>query len=376
MSSSFDQHYNLFMLDDSPEDREIYKRRLSKIPGVEFDITETGNIDQAKQMTLGRHFDCYIIDYNLPNSNGLEFIKYLQENRREYTKAAALIVVTGQGSEDIASEAFKLGAHEYLTKKSLSEAASFNRPLMNAIERAQLTTQLQSYRDQLQRSHRDLSEFTHMAAHDLKSPLRRILSYCEILEEDAAERLNNEDKSILSRMSLNAKRMRELIDSLLAYSLVNANDEGKQEVDLREMVHDIVSEFQHQLEEDGGKISVDFLPRVSVFPIRMRQLLTNLISNARKYKSERPLHIEITASQEDDNLIIAVKDNGLGIDAAQCDEIFKDFKRLHPNEEIEGTGLGLSICKKIAQRHGGDIWVESEPGVGSTFYFTIKLDSP
>lgn len=373
MNTAFTKHYELFILDDCAEDREVYKQKLSNISGIDFTVTEAGTFEAAKALTLGRHFDCFVIDYNLPDANGFEFIQYLKEKRKENIHSAALIVVTGQGSEEIASEAFKLGVHEYLTKKSVSDG-NFGRPLMNAIERAHLTTQLERFRRELEKSHRDLSEFTHTAAHDLKSPLRRIMSYCEILEEDAIERLTEEEIGILNRMHLNAKRMRELIDSLLTYSLVNTDDEEKRECDLKDMVQEIEAEFAPQLKEVHGEIEVKDLPTISVYPVRMRQLLTNLISNAMKYKSQEPLRIVVDSSFEDDRLIVSIADNGVGIEAEKYEEIFKDFKRLYANDDIEGSGLGLSICKKIAERHGGEIWLESEVGAGSTFFFTIAVD--
>lgn len=370
-TGAFNQQFNLLLLEDSPEDREIYKRRLGAIPGIEFNITEAGNVENAKECIIAGDFDCYLIDYNLPDSNGLDFVRYLIDKKNDSAQAAALVIITGHGSEDVASEAFKLGVHEYLTKKAIYDG-TLTRPILGAIERAQLTAQIQIVKNELERSNKALSEFTHTAAHDLKSPLRRILSYCEILQDEASGKLNEEENGILERIMVNAKRMRELVDSLLTYSLISAENEGKAKSDLKLLAEQTVDEFEPQLKETQGKVEVFDLPEVVVHDIRIRQLFQNLISNALKYKSDKPPHIIINSEDDGDYVIISVKDNGEGISSEHRKDIFKDFKRLHANEDIEGTGLGLSICKKIAELHGGDIWLESEPGVGSTFFIKLR----
>lgn len=371
MSGSFEQHFNLLLLEDSPEDREMYKRHLGAIPGIQFSITEAGSFANAKKFVSESDFDCYVIDYNLPDCNGLDFVRYIMDAKNESAHSSAFVIVTGQGNEDVASEAFKLGVHEYLTKKNISNGA-LTRPILGAIERAQLTAQIQLVKHELERSNKALTEFTHTAAHDLKSPLRRIVSYCEILQEDAGHKLNDEENAILERIMVNAKRMRELVDSLLTYSLINAENEVKEKTDLKALLDEIVDEFDPHIIEHEARIEVKNLSEAVVHEVRIRQLFQNLISNAIKYKSEKPPHIIIDCKDEGEYLVISVADNGEGISKEHQADIFKDFKRLHANEDIEGSGLGLSICKKIAQLHGGKIWLESEPGVGTTFFIKIR----
>lgn len=369
--SKYESHFNVLLLEDSPEDIILYKRHLGAMPGVSFEIKESGSVQQAKEILEDNEFDCYVVDYNLPDSTGLDFVRYLLNEKKERSEKAAIIIVSGQGSEEIAAESFKLGADEYLTKRSISDGF-FGRPVLNAIERSQLTAQIQHFQERLAQSNKDLSDFTHTAAHDLKSPLRRISSYCEILMEDAADRLNEEDKVILDRMMVNAQRMQHLINSLLSYSMIEYDDEEKQQADLKLLAEETVNELKETMDETGANIEIGDLPQIHAYPVRMKQVLTNLISNALKYRSKETPHIVIGCEQGDSVVTISVKDNGQGIPPGQKDMIFKDFKRLHSNEEVEGTGLGLSICRKIVERHGGKLWVESEPGKGSTFFFTLK----
>jgi signal transduction histidine kinase len=362
--------YTILLLEDGPEDKEMYKRLLRKNSHADFVITEVGTVAEAKTLVTEVGFDCYVVDYHLPDAHGVEFIKFLTHDP-EILRNSAIVMVTGQGSEEIAVEALKLGADDYITKKNISDGI-FVRPLLNAIERAQLTAKILHYQNELERSNKELSDFTHTASHDLKAPLRRIASYCDILKEDAADRLNDEDRAILGRMIVNAGRMQQLIDGLLTYSLIQYEKEEREYIDLNEMVAEIIDEFEPQILECHAKIEIEALPEFDAYPLRMRQLFTNLISNALKYRCEKAPLIHISSIASEGMVTFRVRDNGQGIPQQYHKDIFHDFKRLHSNEEIEGTGLGLPICRKIVQMHGGKIWVESEPGAGSTFVFTIR----
>lgn len=363
--------YSVLLLEDGPEDRQLYKRLLMKWPNIEFIIAEADNVELAHSLTQQTHFDCCVVDYQLPDADGIDFIR---DFKTQDGKSTALIMVTGQGSEEVAVEALKLGAHDYITKNNISDGI-FVRPLLNAIERAQLTGKVRHYQKELERSNEELSVFTHTASHDLKAPLRRITSYCDILREDAADRLDDEDKRILERMILNARRMQQLIDTLLSYSLIQSEKEEQQMVNLEKMIGEITDEFEPQIRECGAKIDVKRLPEMTVYPFRMRQLWTNLISNALKYRADKPPRITISAKKKDMAVEFRIEDNGQGIPEEYQKMIFTDFKRLHSQEEVEGTGLGLPICRKIVTMHGGQIGVESQPGKGSTFYFTLPVQT-
>jgi len=366
-------NYSVMIVEDSPDDILLYKKRLSAVTQANFDISEYNNVKSAKNAPKSKHFDCYIVDYQLPGENGLDFVRYLLEERSEISSDAAIIVVTGCGSEELAAEAFKLGAHEYLTKAHVLDG-DFGRPVLNAIERAHFTSQIKDYQDKLKKSNSDLSNFAHTAAHDLKAPLRRILSYCEIMQEDAAERLNDDDKKMMERMEINARRMQNLVENLLSFSLIGYDVEKKHETDLNDIVQDVIEDLGVLIQETDAKIEYEDLPKLAVYPVRMNQLFSNLISNAIKYRSDKAPHIVIKAKTEGEYTTFSVSDNGSGIPKSRLSYIFEDFKRLYNNEDVDGSGLGLSICKKIVERHDGKIWAESDEGQGATFYFTIKSE--
>lgn len=372
MNTTRKASYDILILEDSHDDLALYKRRLLAIKGTTFNITETYCAEEAKEKASNQNFDCYIVDYNLPGENGLDFVRHLWEQKEQDHSDAAIVVITGCGSEAIVAEAFRLGVHEYITKSNVLDGL-FERPIFSAIERATLTSQIKSFQEKLQQSNRDLSNFSHTAAHDLKAPLRRILSYCEILQEDAAMRINQEDKEILKRMEINARRMQNLVENLLSYSLIKYEKEEKEVVDLNILMQDVLEDMGHDIQETNTKIEISNLPTLPVYSMRIRQLFNNLISNAIKYKSQKTPHIIIKAEIEGDYAKFSVEDNGQGIPENRHAYIFEDFRRLYSDEQVEGTGLGLSICNKIVERHNGKIWVESKKGEGATFYFTIKI---
>lgn len=360
---------SLFILEDNPEDIALYKRRLDRQNEYAFDITTASSIAEAQKLCADTDFDCYVVDFRLPDGEGLDFIYYLTQDRGMATPGA-ILMITGQGNEEIAVEAMKSGVHDYLTKRSISEGF-FVRPLLNAIQRAELSSQILYYQRELERSNQELSDFTHTASHDLKAPLRRIISYCEMLEEDAAERLTEEERGMLARMTLNASRMQTLISDLLMFSQIQSQKEEAVETNLTQLVSEIVEELADPLSQHDAKVEIGELPSVTIYPVRVRQLFANLLSNALKYKSENAPRISIRYEESDKEGCFVVEDNGMGIPKEFHDDIFKDFKRLHNQEDIEGTGLGLPICRKIVNKHHGRIWVESEPGKGSKFCFTL-----
>lgn len=169
--------------------------------------------------------------------------------------------------------------------------------------------------------------------------------------------------------------MQILINDLLEFSRVTTKAREFEPVDCRFILDQVLSDLEVSIKESGAHISYGSLPVIMADPIQFAQVFQNLISNAVKFRSEEVPDIKISAEEKADNWLFSVQDNGIGIDPKYSERIFEVFKRLHKREDYSGTGIGLSICKKIVERHGGHIWVESEPGKGSTFYFTLPLNS-
>jgi len=236
---------------------------------------------------------------------------------------------------------------------------------------------LQSTLKDLAQINGELDDFTYAVSHDLKAPLRTIKSFGSFLLEDYSDKIDEEGQMYLSRMMDATTRMKVLIEDLLTISRIGRMNVEDESVDFSDIINIIKLDLNSQLEESGGAIFVSDIPIITSKKILIKQLLFNLISNGLKYNESETPKIWISHYETPSEHTIKVRDNGIGIDTKHHDKIFKIFERLHKQEEFSGTGAGLTICKKIVENLGGRIWVESEIGKGSTFFFTIpnkKID--
>jgi signal transduction histidine kinase len=361
MRAQAGESLKILVVEDNPEDRMLY-RRLLKSSGRSFDIRETASVAEGLAASREGSVDCVLLDYRLPDADGIEFIRDFRKNNPD----TAVVMVTGQGCEQTAVEAMKLGALDYITKSSVSEGF-FVQSLLNAVERARL-------KQELTRSAVAMSEFTRTVAHDLKAPLRRIISYCDILREETEGKLGAEAGNYVDRLSVNARRLQKLVDDLLTYARAVHSREEKEKRDLRKILDEVLEALGAVIAENGATIRVGEMPMLAVYPSRIGQLFQNLISNALKYRSAEAPSIDVACQDRDAYWLCAVRDNGLGIPPEFREKIFREFERLHSQDEIEGSGLGLAICRKAVEMHGGKIWVEAGKSGGSVFYFTLAKE--
>jgi light-regulated signal transduction histidine kinase (bacteriophytochrome) len=233
----------------------------------------------------------------------------------------------------------------------------------------------------LQRSNSDLEQFAYAASHDLQEPLRMVSIYSQLLKEEYANHLDNQALSYIDFAVNGAKRMSHLLTALLTYSRVaNATPQELMQTDSAAAVTAALLNLSSIVNDTRASIEIGALPTVRVSEIHLVQLFQNLIGNALKYRkddldhqeaaNERPC-VRIAAKPDGDKWLFSVRDNGIGIEPEYISQIFGIFKRLH-GSAIDGTGIGLALCQKIVERAGGRIWAESEPGKGSTFFFTLQ----
>ncbi|MFX1418958.1 MAG: ATP-binding protein, partial [Promethearchaeota archaeon] len=233
-------------------------------------------------------------------------------------------------------------------------------------------TEFNEIMENLRRSNEDLQQFAYVASHDLQEPLRAIVSFSQLLEDKYQDKIDMNGKEYIHFITDGAKKMNTLIKDLLLYSRITTHAKPSKIVDIKMVLEDALYNLQEAIKESGTVITYDKMPILKVDKTQFIQLFQNLLSNAIKFRSTEPPRIHIGAIKLNDEWLFSVKDNGIGIESKYFAKLFNIFYRLHTKEEYPGTGIGLPICKKIVQRYGGKIWVESELSKGSTFYFTIN----
>jgi PAS domain S-box-containing protein len=231
--------------------------------------------------------------------------------------------------------------------------------------------ELQRYVEKLARSNQELEQFAYVASHDLREPLRMVTSFSQLLEKRYKGRLDADAGEFIQYIVDGATRMDILIKDLLEYSRITSRAQPFELVDMNGVVRDVKKNLAVMIRENQARISTDILPIITADRSQMIQVIQNLVANAITYRSEEPPDIRVTADQRGGTTIFSVRDNGIGIDPEYHEKIFEIFQRLHSRDRYQGTGIGLAICRRIIERHDGQIWVESEEGKGSTFYFTI-----
>ncbi len=237
--------------------------------------------------------------------------------------------------------------------------------------KAQYIKELKEYAENLERSNEDLERFAYVSSHDLQEPLRTIVSFAQLLERRYGGQLGPDADEYIQYIVTAGKRMQALVSDLLEYSRVTRKGSEMKVTDPSAVLETALADLRTKIEESGASITVGSLPPVIADASQLQQVFLNLIGNAITFRGEEPLHVHITAQRSGTSVRFSIRDTGIGIEPEYLEKIFVIFQRLHGHEEYPGTGIGLAICKRIVERHGGTIWVESTPGAGSTFYFTL-----
>jgi light-regulated signal transduction histidine kinase (bacteriophytochrome) len=216
-----------------------------------------------------------------------------------------------------------------------------------------------------------LEQFAYVASHDLQEPLRGVAGMAELLQQRYQDQLDSRADEYIGHMVEGTHRMQTLINDLLSYSRIGRRGEPIQATEAEAALQASLENLNLAIQEYGASITNEDLPTVQADPTQLIQLFQNLIGNALKFRAERPPQIHVGVTDAGDFWQFSVQDNGIGIEPQYFERVFQVFQRLHTRREYKGTGIGLAICKKIVERHGGRIWVESEVGQGTTFYFTL-----
>jgi PAS domain S-box-containing protein len=254
---------------------------------------------------------------------------------------------------DLGSEAILLVILSDITERKLAEEG-----LMDAVAK-------------VQRSNQDLEHFAYVASHDLQEPLRMVASYTQLLAQRYEGQLDDQARTYIHYAVDGATRMQQLINGLLTYSRVTSQGEPPELTDSHSVLGEALRNLSTVIDVSRAVVTNRDLPTVHADATQLLQVFQNLIANAIKFRGKDSPHVHVSACDDGHEWLFSVKDNGIGIDAQYANRVFVIFQRLHTREEYPGSGIGLAVCKRVVERHGGRIWFESEPGKGSTFYFTL-----
>ncbi|HJW27503.1 MAG TPA: ATP-binding protein [Rhodocyclaceae bacterium] len=236
------------------------------------------------------------------------------------------------------------------------------------------TAELMHANEALLRSNLELQQFAYIAAHDLQTPLRSISGFAQLLHKEYAGHLDGNADDLIRRVVDNALRMRTLIQDLLVYSRIDSLGRPLRPVSLDHLFGEVVAALEPRISELRAEVTRDELPVVLGDRSQLAQVLHNLVDNGLKYHGSDPPRVHVGAEPQGEEWVVSVRDNGIGIAPRHHRRIFDIFRRLHTQQAYPGTGIGLALCRKVVERHGGRIWVESEPGKGSVFRFTLPIN--
>ncbi|EIE52456.1 response regulator receiver sensor signal transduction histidine kinase [Citreicella sp. 357] len=352
------ERVNILIIDDDELDRQHFRRLLKKVFSTARIFESSGDLETI--LSLSVEPQIAFIDYRLPLLNGIEM---MEEVLRKWP-CAACIIATGQGDEEIAKTTIKKGAFDYIAKSKLSE-----QPMKRVIENAMAWRDMQR---RLEDQQRELELFADVLLHDLKAPVRSIQFFVSEIESEVDPKVLKSVETEMRLLRRSARQIALLLDSLGSH-IRACRSQDFENATLRAVIDQSLLSLDRDLAEAEAKITVDVQDQILLCsPPQLAQLFQNLVNNALKYCGEKRPIITISGKNFDNSRIeIIIADNGIGISPEYVERVFEPFKRISPRGEISGTGLGLATCRKIAERHGGHIWCESELGTGSRFVLSL-----
>jgi signal transduction histidine kinase/HAMP domain-containing protein len=327
------------------------------------------NSAAARAGALGKGTTCYALTHRSDKPCGGKDHQCPVEEIKKTNQPA--VVEHTHYDKDGNQRIFELHAYPIFDAEgNLSQVIEYS---WDITDRKQAEEKLKKTLLDLERSNKELQQFAYVASHDLQEPLRAVASYTQLLKRRYKDKLD-ENANVFMQFAVDgAIRMQSLIDDLLMYSRIGGKEKLFEPTDFHLVLGQAITNLRVAIKENHANITDDDLPTVMADASHITQLFQNLIGNAIKFRSQETPHIHLFAELKGNEWLFSVRDNGIGIDPQYKEKIFKIFQRLHSIDAYPGTGIGLAICERIVERHGGKIWVESEVGKGSTFYFTIPV---
>ena len=370
----------LLLIDDDKEEYNLVRKYLKGAHSGPYEIEWVSTFEKAIDTIASSQFDLCLLDYNLGERTGMELLQEIKVHKI----GLPVVLLTGQANFDLDVDAMEKGVSDFLEKGSLTPVL-LERTIRYAMENHRARTELQMMNEELEarvlertnelsRSNQMLEQFANIVANDLQRPLRILHEHIEetLAREAETQARDYEVASRVLNPVLHAtKNLTLMVQIVLEFSQADGHGDQFADVDLFDVVNEVRAEHSDACVRLSAKVDIDPLPNVWGDRQLLKGLIENLLHNALVYRSSDPPHVHVSAERQNDLLLVAVRDNGIGISAEDAEDIFLMFSGATSDDDYEGTGLGLALCRKISQFHGGRIWVDSEPGQGSTFYVAL-----
>jgi len=362
----------VLIVEDSATQAKLTQRGF-EARGYETSVAPTGM--RGRQLFRERAYDIVILDYHLPDMTGDMLIKEFKPPGTH----AVVIMATTDATPALATRLLRMGADAYVRKpfdpNYLVDLAARTKRQHSFLRVESLlderTRALELAVGELERSNASLQEFAYVVSHDLQEPLRMVSSYVRLLARRYEGQLDEAADDFIRFAVQGADRMKDMIEALLIYSRVKSRAHPMVATDLKDVVEASLSNLKLAIEDSDARVTCDEMPTVTCDAPQMIRVFQNLVSNAIKFRGDSPANIHIGVHRDEAVWELSVRDNGIGIAEDAQEKVFGVFHRLHSRQEYEGTGIGLAICKRVVAHHSGRIWIESEPGAGTTVFFTL-----
>lgn len=360
----------VLLVEDNPTHAHLVQRHLKKAGERSVHVEHVERLEQALKRLDQEDIDALLLDLSLSDSPIDETLPKVIAAHGE----VPIIVLTSLNDLEFATGAVRQGAQDFLVKTDLSGPLLL-RSIHYSIERKRTQDRLESYAAELESSNEQLKGFAHTLAHEVKSPLAVVNGCLDIVREKFDRHLDQETREFVTDAESAVHGLTDMVNDLLEFARAGSGQPPFEDVDLEAVFYHAFVILRPAIRASKVIVTHDPLPVVRGSETQLRQLLVNLIGNAIKYQGPERPKVHVAAQEDEDNWTISVRDNGLGIDPADSERIFEVFVRLHRQDQVRGSGIGLAFCKRIVELHGGRIWVESQPGKGSTFRFTLPRQS-
>jgi light-regulated signal transduction histidine kinase (bacteriophytochrome) len=360
---------DILIVDDTPDNLRVLSAMLTNRG---YEVRKALNGQRAIASVKSEPPDLILLDIKMPEMDGYEVCKQLKASPQ--TSEVPIIFISALDDALDKVKAFAAGGVDYVTKP-FQEAEVMAR-IEHQIRIQRLQNQLIQQNEELLRSNRELEQFAYVVSHDLQQPLQSVTGFVKLLQIKYDSTLDEVAQDYLNRIHDTGSRMQRLIQDLLAYAQIGKQGDDLEDIDCNHILSQVLDNLREAIANKQAIITHDQLPQVKGDETQLIQLFQNLVSNGLKFipvDTIPTIHISVTPQKH--YWQIGVRDNGIGIQSEHLEKIFEIFQRIHSTQKYPGTGIGLATCKKIVERHYGQIWVESEFGVGTTFFFTLPMQT-